>query len=153
VIKNSKAWNNKLVMKKHIIGHIKKHLKKKISKTMLLLDNCSCHVTPEVLQSMTKNKMNFLFLPPHTTIILQPVDVGIGKSIKSSVRDKYLQWITENFETLIYTNSKGNQRLRDPSTEEILCWILDSYSAQEEQIRKGNHPNSSVIVFLFSYHV
>jgi sugar-specific transcriptional regulator TrmB len=139
IVHNRRAWNNTDVMTKFIIPHINKHLPKK-ERALLLLDNCSSHINPETLTSMEMHRMEHLFLPANTTSILQPVDVGMAKIVKNDVRRRYLEWVTTNYEELLYENSKNQRRLRNPTTDDILCWIINScLSVSREQASRGNH--------------
>ena len=50
---------------------------------LLIEDGHSSHVSIEVIELARKNDVHLLCLPPHTTHLLQPLDVGIFKSLKS----------------------------------------------------------------------
>jgi len=52
-------------------------------KIVLIVDNCSSHVVIEL------NYIKLVFLPPNTTSVLQPMDMGVIHSIKSKYRVKF----------------------------------------------------------------
>lgn len=56
-------------------------LVKKKKKILLLVDNCPAHPKVTDLKSIT-----LAFLPPNTTSVLQPMDQGIIRSLKSNFR-------------------------------------------------------------------
>ena len=47
------------------------------------MDGHSSHVPIDVIQLARDNDVHLLYLPAHTTHILQPLDVGVFKSFKS----------------------------------------------------------------------
>ena len=50
---------------------------------LLIADGHSSHVSMEVIELACDNNVHLLCLPSHTTHLLQPLDVGIFKSLKS----------------------------------------------------------------------
>lgn len=52
---------------------------------LLILDNHTSHISPEVLDEAVKNKIEILCLPPHSTHILQPLDVGYFNLLKKAM--------------------------------------------------------------------
>ena len=44
---------------------------------LLLLDGCTCHYTREVMQNAIKNKIIIAIIPPHTSHLIQCLDVGV----------------------------------------------------------------------------
>ena len=49
---------------------------------LLILDGHSSHMTVEVIEMAQNNGIHMLCLPSHCTHILQPLDVGVFKSLK-----------------------------------------------------------------------
>ncbi|ERF74893.1 hypothetical protein EPUS_09099 [Endocarpon pusillum Z07020] len=66
------------------LKHFDKHItKKQIGEwRMLILDGHSSHTTYKFLSYCQKHKIMPFFLPPHTTYILQPLDVAIFQPYK-----------------------------------------------------------------------
>jgi len=50
---------------------------------LLILDGHGSHVHPDVIDLLVENKIVLYCLPPHTTNILQPLDVAIFKPLKT----------------------------------------------------------------------
>ena len=50
---------------------------------LLILDGHASHVSIEAIEFARSNDIHMLYIPAHTTHILQPLDVGVFKSFKS----------------------------------------------------------------------
>lgn len=53
---------------------------------LLILDGHGSHETDEFMWECYSNNIQLLFLPPHTSHVLQPLDLAIFSSLKSSYR-------------------------------------------------------------------
>lgn len=51
---------------------------------VLILDNCSCHCSPEILEQFDANNLRLVTLPPHSSDQLQPLDVGLFGNMKAA---------------------------------------------------------------------
>ena len=63
---------------------------------LLLLDGHSSHVTVEAIELARKHNVHMLCLPAHTTHILQPLDVGVFKSLKANYYKACKKYITDH---------------------------------------------------------
>ena len=85
---NKKAWMTTLIFehwfKEYFIPEVRRYCRrKKIEfKILLISDNCSSH--PD-LSHVNKN-VKFLFLPPNTTSLIQPMDQGVIATLKALYR-------------------------------------------------------------------
>ena len=77
---NRKAWMTSELFEKWLRDWDRDLLKKK-KKILLLVDNCPAHPNVTDLTSIT-----LAFLPPNTTSVLQPMDQGIIRSLKTNFR-------------------------------------------------------------------
>ena len=68
-------------------------LLKQKRKIVLLVDNCTAHPNLENLKSI-----KLVFLPPNATSVLQPLDQGVIRSLKSHYRKQLLMRILESYE-------------------------------------------------------
>jgi len=68
------------------VHHFDKHTKSKTigSKRLLILDNHGSHTTPEFTAFCEKNNIVLLWMPPHTSHMLQPLDVGCFGPLKQA---------------------------------------------------------------------
>lgn len=63
---------------------------------ILIYDGHASHCSLEVIKAARDNNVTILKLPPHTTHILQPLDVGIFKSMKVNWDKKLTEWQRQN---------------------------------------------------------
>lgn len=55
---------------------------------LLILDGHVSHVSVDFVEMAKKNDVHLLVLPPHTTHIWQPLDVGVFKSLKDKFKEQ-----------------------------------------------------------------
>ena len=63
-------------------------LKRKNRKICLLVDNCTAHPT-----DVKVDNIEIVFLPPNTTSVMQPLDMGIIQDMKAHYRSVLLEHI------------------------------------------------------------
>lgn len=89
----SSAWMDGALFKEwffdEFVPAVKKHLKSKNlpTRAVLLLDNAPSHPSECVLK---KGNIKALFLPPHVTPLIQPMDQGVIEWLKRRYRRKYV---------------------------------------------------------------
>ena len=93
-------------------------------KILLLYDNFKGHCTNTIINFLNKKLplVKIIMLPPNTTSILQPLDVGINKPFKSYIKKKYNMWLIKNldeFETVSEINKTERNNL-------LISWIIES---------------------------
>ena len=54
---------------------------------LLILDNHDSHISIEIIEKANDNQIELYGLPPHTTHIVQPLDVAIYGPLKGKVKD------------------------------------------------------------------
>lgn len=59
---------------------------------LLIYDGHSTHVTSKVVELAQLHKINILKLPPHTSHLLQPLDLAVFKSLKDKWDQKLCNW-------------------------------------------------------------
>ena len=80
-------------------------LQRKNKKILLLIDNCRAHK-----HDVIKGKLQALkavFLPPNTTLILQPQEQGVIRSFKAHYRRKMVEWILNAMESEPSANARA----------------------------------------------
>ena len=63
---------------------------------LLVLDGHGSHITIDVIEFARSNNVHLLCLPSHTSHILQPLDVGVFKSLKSFFSKGCRQYMAKN---------------------------------------------------------
>ena len=56
---------------------------------LLILDGHDSHTTDDFIWNCFNNNIHLIFLPPHTSHVLQPLDLSVFSPLKHSYR-KYL---------------------------------------------------------------
>jgi hypothetical protein len=67
---------------------------------LLIFDGHSSHISPQVVQLAVENNIELLCLPAHTSSILQPLDVGVFKTVKAASR----KCLREYYDETRYSN-------------------------------------------------
>ena len=75
-----------------------------IRPVLLIQDGHSSHVSIELIEMARANGVCLLCLPAHTSHILQPLDVGVFKSFKSSFNKACGNYMKQNPERVITTD-------------------------------------------------
>ena len=129
---NSNSWMTRGIWESFLRAW-DKDLKKKNRKILLLADNCSAHTQVTGLSSIRVK-----FLPPNTTSVLQPCDMGIIRAVKAIFRKAMCRQVLQQMdESVTTTTSKLAKKitlldgilLMKASWEEIdsvtikNCWV------------------------------
>ena len=90
---------------------------------MLLVDNCAAH--PH-LDSLKNIKLDFL--PPNTTSLVQPMDMGIIKNLKTLYRGKLVNYIIEKIEAKLVTSSSTSKEISAKiNILQVVQFVADSW--------------------------
>ena len=63
---------------------------------LLIEDGHASHISVEVIELARRNNIHLLCLPSHTTHLLQPLDVGVFKSLKSNYSKECQRYLAAN---------------------------------------------------------
>ena len=138
ILENKSGWNNSFLMKEHIIPFLASSIDSRSRESMLLfLDNCRCH-TEESVYTRLSEEFNVLYFPPDCTALLQPVDVAVAKSLKASIKKKFLNHVTKNFQEIVTPKGRRKKTFKNPSKYEVIEWVMEGYKTlKKETIRSG----------------
>ena len=92
---------------------------------LLLLDSYQCHTMASVTGDIEALGVQIEIIPGGCTGLCQPVDVGIGKPLKSRARHLWEEWMVDQCTT-------NNGRSRPPSRLLMSQWITDSVNRIRE---------------------
>jgi predicted MPP superfamily phosphohydrolase len=101
-------------------------------KSLLMLDSCRAHVTPEI-KTIVKKYSKMAVIPGCLTKKLKPPDITVNKQFKDQLRAKWENWMMGG----IHEYNKTGQMKR-PSYKDIVAWIVESWAALNENgVRNG----------------
>jgi hypothetical protein len=126
VLQNRKAWCNAILMRDHVLPHFKRFLPKRIN-LLYLMDNCSAHSCDSMLEHYEEEKLNYMFLPPETTPMLQPFDVAMAKAFKSRIRQRFQEHLQDNLIDVTYDSGKKKKSFNNPTRDSVVRWAIESW--------------------------
>ncbi|GBO38310.1 Jerky [Araneus ventricosus] len=93
---NKRAWMTQHLMNEwfenHFVPEACRHLSGNgfpaDAKILLILDNCTAHLSPEIL---VKDNVSVLFFPPNCISLIQPMDMGILRALKCQYKSEFLK--------------------------------------------------------------
>ena len=121
---NKNAWMTSVLFEKWLTDW-DRELKLKSRNIFLILDNCAAHPNLDCLTNV-----QLQFLPPNTTALAQPMDMGIIKSLKSMYRGKLVRHILVEIEDNMLTSSATAQEISSAvNLLQAVQFIADSWRA------------------------
>ena len=88
---------------------------------MLILDNATTHKDPNLL------KVKLIFLPPNTSVLIQPFDMGIIKAVKDAYIRELTNHIIANFD------ENMNCLMKEISIYTAICWFTKIWKEINEE--------------------
>ncbi|XP_049514014.1 tigger transposable element-derived protein 6-like [Dermacentor silvarum] len=114
---NKKAWMTRELFTQWLL-QLDDTMKKKDRKIILIVDNCSAHI---VNVRLTNVKLEFM--PPNCTSLLQPLDQGIIRCVKTEFRMRLVQRLLINIRLKLPTQVNIRQ------AAEMLTWLWQNVKA------------------------
>ena len=62
---------------------------------LLIVDGHSSHIHPKVVDYTLDHNIHMLFLPSHSTHIMQPLDVGLFVPLQHAYQQELMDWVYE----------------------------------------------------------
>jgi hypothetical protein len=87
---------------------------------LLILDAYRVHMMGNIVNRIQSLGIEVMHIPPGCTYLCQPVDVGINKSIKSRMREKWENW-------MIAGDGIVDGVAKEPSRQLVAEWVVDVY--------------------------
>ena len=115
-----RAWMDERVMRMWIHLVLKPHVETAPPEIqpVLLLDSYRCHLMATVVNDIEDLGVEIIHIPGGCTGLCQPVDIGIGKPLKSRARQLWESWMIEN--------GIDSAVSRPPSRMMLTEWITES---------------------------
>jgi len=92
-----KAWVDSAVMRQlahRFVAH-KKEVHGEDVWVLLFCDNLKAHLDQEVKQIFGDGKVLLCYLPPNMTNFIQPIDAGLGRSVRCAVARELDDWLMD----------------------------------------------------------
>jgi hypothetical protein len=93
-----------------------------LSCSMLVLDAFRCHRTQNLKTQLEEQHTDSSIIPDGMTSMLQPLDVSINKPIKTSLRQKWSQWISSDDHSFT-----AGGRMRKAELTTICTWVKEAW--------------------------
>lgn len=103
---------------------------------VLIGDNLSSHVQLEILRECQRNNIIFVFLPPHSTHLTQPLDVGFFRSLKQHWR---------NIITTYKIKNPKNSTVDKNSFPQLLKILMTKISENQENVIKNSFKAAGIV--------
>ena len=94
--------------------------------TILVLDTYGIHMIGTIVNRIQSLGIEVLHIPGGCTYLCQPVDVGINKTIKSGMRQKWEDWMLEGEEIV-------NGVAKEPTQKLVAEWVVLVHSSVQPQ--------------------
>jgi hypothetical protein len=88
---------------------------------ILVLDAYRVHMMGSIVNRIQSLGIEVLHIPAGCTYLCQPVDVGINKTIKCGMREKWEDWMLEG-------DGIVNGVAKEPTRKQVAEWLLDVYN-------------------------
>jgi len=78
------GWSNSVIFEDYLKNHFIKYVPQGNSYILVLYDGHTSHVSKPLIEWAQSQRIMLFVLPPHTSHVLQPLDVGVFGSFKTS---------------------------------------------------------------------
>lgn len=89
-----------------------------------MLDEFRCHMQSSFLNMMGGMGTDIEIIPGGYTCVLQVLDVGINRQFKHSIRNAYLEWVSERLESL-----PNDAQIPVPERQDMAIWIDQNWKS------------------------
>lgn len=86
------GWIDHIVFQDWFVYHLLPVLRRQSGRKVIIGDGLSSHFTVDVLKLCQEHNVTFVALPPHTSHLLQPLDVAYFRSMKGEWRKLLNEW-------------------------------------------------------------
>jgi hypothetical protein len=104
------------------------------AKNMLIMDSHRAHITDKVKMLCKQNKLALAIIPGGYTPVLQPLDVGVNRSFKSKMRQKWTHWMWQAVKRDSNTPRNKAGKIKPPSRIQLCRWVHQCCSEVSTQV-------------------
>jgi len=90
------GWIDAVTFKDWFTTSFLPHAKRQPGRKVLIGDNLSSHIQPDIIFECEKNDIDFVRLPKNSTYLTQPLDVGFFRPLKQAWRNSLNEWKNQN---------------------------------------------------------
>ena len=134
---NSSSWMDGDILR-NILQKINRRLVLESRSVLLLIDNAGCHPV-DIVDRYSNIKV--VFLPPNTTSMLQPLDLGIIKCFKVHYRKSFLSHVIAKLET----SSSASEIVKSVTILHALRWAAQAWERVSVETIKKCFRNSGIL--------
>jgi hypothetical protein len=87
---------------------------------ILILDAYRVHMMGNIVNRIQSLGIEVVHIPPGCTFLCQPIDIGINKSIKSGMREKWENW-------MVAGGGIVNGIAKEPTRQLVAEWAVEVY--------------------------
>lgn len=120
-----KAWMTGDIMHT-VLQKLNNAMKKESRSIILFIDGAGCH-PPDLSEPGKFSNIKIIFLPPNTTSVLQPLDLGIIKNFKVHYRKLLLQHVIANIEEC----STAHDVVKSVTVLTAIRWVAQGWDKVE----------------------
>ena len=129
-----------------VLAKIDTRLKREGRSIILFMDNAGCH--PPDLKEKYSN-MKIVYLPPNTTSMLQPLDLGIIKKCKVYYRKLLMRFILAKIENC----SSASEVLQSVNVLHAIRWVAEAWKMLvKPQLKSVSAKPGSCVMISQLYH-
>jgi DDE superfamily endonuclease len=92
---STKGWTSSEIALTWLKHHFEPHTRNSTEHRLLIVDGHESHCSIEFIEFCCDHKISLLILPPHTTHLLQPLDVGVFGPLSrayTQILDRHNRW-------------------------------------------------------------
>eukprot|EP01022_Parablepharisma_sp_SALTPOND_P015453 TRINITY_DN2184_c0_g1_i1.p1 TRINITY_DN2184_c0_g1~~TRINITY_DN2184_c0_g1_i1.p1 ORF type:complete len:724 (+),score=45.23 TRINITY_DN2184_c0_g1_i1:74-2173(+) len=139
---NGTGYVNKDILHHVIMPFILSHID---PGALMLFDDHKAHSSDEVKKLLDEHCVQYVIIPGGATCLLQPVDCGVGKSIKMKVKSCFQKWVMSEYEKIILPGGRRIKTFKKPTNQMIAQWILKGYKKLRAEAIVGAFEKTGII--------